>query len=248
MNSSAIAPHAAGGVSGQAAAWVAQQVSPNDVVSCDLVTCEALRADGFPVGGLLVLNPKARDLLVSEVVISTAAIRNLFGSHLEFYAPTVMASFGSGKSRIDIRTVAPQGAAVYLAQLRSDLGQRQSAGTALMGSSRVTGSAVARRQMITGQVDSQLLIVLTNLAAMHSLRILAFSDSASGASAGVPFRSVYLADPGRAVARQQLGFLRAQEPPYLASHMGITQFDGHSSLYIEFAAPNPLGLLNTEGP
>jgi hypothetical protein len=200
------------------------------------------------VGGLLVLNPQARDLLVSEVVISTAAIRNLFGSSLDYDAPTVIASFGSGKSRIDIRTVAPQGSVKYLAELRSDLAQRASAGTALMSTSQVTGSAEARRQMITGQVDSQLLIVLTNLASMHSVRILAFSDSASGASAGVPFRSVYLADPGRVLAGKMLGFLRAQEPPYLASHMGITPFDGRSSLYIEFAAPNPLGLLNTAGP
>ena len=37
----------------EAAAWVAQQVSPNDVVSCDLAMCLALRAHGVSVGDLL---------------------------------------------------------------------------------------------------------------------------------------------------------------------------------------------------
>ena len=64
--------------------------------------------------------------------MSTAAIRNLFGSRLaSAYAPTVLASFGSGKTRIDVRVIAHDGAASYLAALKADLQQRKTGGQAL---------------------------------------------------------------------------------------------------------------------
>ncbi len=75
--------------------------------------------------------------LSSQVIVSTAAIRNLFGSRLDsVYAPTVLASFGSGKARIDVRVIAPHGAAAYLAALRADLQERKSVGEAAGESSR----------------------------------------------------------------------------------------------------------------
>jgi hypothetical protein len=243
--SSAIPAHAETGTRGEAAAWVEQEVSPNDVVSCDLVTCEALRADGFPVGGLLVLSSSARDLLVSQVVVSTAPIRQLFGGSLGTrYAPAVLASFGSGRNRVDVRVVAPEGAGSYLSQLRADQQARQASGAVLLGSSRVSGAPQARKALTAGRVDSQLLIVLTNLASMHPVSILAFGDASPGASRGVPYRSVYLVRPPAGVMRQMLDFLRVQSPPFLASHMGMAKFDGRPAMYIEFAAPTPVGLFN----
>src|SRR5271170_3951149 len=58
----------AASTSNQAAAWVAQQVSSDAVVSCDLAMCRALEAHGVSVSNLLRMEPGAHDLLESQVV------------------------------------------------------------------------------------------------------------------------------------------------------------------------------------
>ena len=235
---------------GQAASWVAQQVSGSAVVSCDLTMCQTLRTDGVPVGDLLVVGPQARDLLSSQVIVSTATIRNLFGSRLgSAYAPTVLASFGSGKTRIDVRVIASDGAAAYLAALRADLQERKSGGEALAANSRIKLTAAARRQMDAGQVDARLLLTITSLAIIHPLDILAFGDLAPGASPGVPLRSVTLAGSGTAaIMRSMFDTLRSQRGTFRAAHIETARRDGQSVLVIVFAAPVPLGLISGSTP
>ena len=232
----------------EAAAWVAQQVSNTDVVSCDVTTCLALKAHGVSVSNLLVLGQAARDIMGSQVVVSTAAIRQLFGSRPldTIYAPTVLASFGSGKARIDVRVIASHGAAAYLSALQSDLQQRKGLGAQLANVKQIKISAVAKKQMISGQVSAQLLIMLTSLGGhIHSLDVLAFGDSGPGASPGVPLRSVYLAEKGgAAMARSTLAYLRAQTGYFRPAHAGTTRFDAQPAVLIEFDAPGPLGLIN----
>jgi hypothetical protein len=243
-------PSAAEVTRDQAATWVTQQVSSSAVVSCDLTMCQALRADGVPVGDLLVMGPNARDLLNSQVIVSTAAIRNLFGSRLDSaYAPTALASFGSGKTQIDVRVIASDGAAAYLAALRADLQERKSGGEALAVNSRIKLTAMARRQMDTGQADARLLLTITSLATIHPLDILAFGDLAPGAGPGVPLRSVTLAESGTAaILRSMLDTLRDQRAPFRAAHVETTRRDGQSVMVIEFAAPVPLGLISGSTP
>ena len=232
----------------QAAAWVAAQVSRADVVSCDLAMCQALQAHGFPVSDLLLLGPRGAGALVSQVVVATAAVRREFGGRLSsVYAPVVLASFGSGSTRIDVRVIAPDGAAAYLSALRADQQQRKSLGAELAGSARIIATAVARRQMGTGQVAAQVLVVITALVTLRPVDILAFGDSGPRATAGMPLRSVYLADNGGAAARREiLAFLRVQRGPYRPARAGITRFAGRPVLFVEFAAPTPLGLI--DGP
>ena len=96
----------------QAAAWVAHQVSTSAISSCDPAMCAALAQHGIAAGNLLVLRPGASDPLGSDVVLATAAVRGMFGSRLaDVYAPEVLASFGTGQARVDVRIVAPDGAA-----------------------------------------------------------------------------------------------------------------------------------------
>jgi hypothetical protein len=233
----------------QAAAWVAQQVRNGDVVSCDVAMCLALKAHGISVTDLLVMSTKARDPLTSQVIVSTAAIRQLFGSSLDtVYAPTVLASFGSGNTRIDVRVIAPDGAAKYLSALRTDWQQRKSAGAATAGNPRITLAAAARRQMDAGEVDAQLLLMLADLASQHPVDVLAFGDLAPGASPGVPLRSAILAENGAANLRSMLANVHAQRGPYQAAHVETTRRDGQPVLVIEFAAPVPLGLINGLSP
>jgi hypothetical protein len=99
--------------------------------------------------------------------------------------------------------------------------------------------------MLAGQVTSQLLALITNLAALHPVDILAFGDSAPGASPGIPLRSAKLAETGSARAlRSWLAFLHAQRPPFVPALTETVQLDGRPVLFIEFAAPTPLGLLS----
>ena len=129
-----------------AVAWVEEQVSRSAVVSCDPAMCLALRTGGFPATSLMPLGPAAASPLGSSVVVVTAALRNQFGPRLvTVYAPVVIASFGGGPARVDIRAYAAGSAAAYRTALAADLAARQAAGRRLLGSAHITASAAARR-------------------------------------------------------------------------------------------------------
>ena len=235
--------------SNEAAAWVAQQVSPDDVVSCDLAMCLALEAHGVSVSDLLRMDPSARDLLSSQVVVSTAAIRNLFGSRLSsVYAPAVLASFGSGTARIDIRQIAPDGAAAYQSALRVDEQERKTFETTLAGSLQIVASSQAHSQLVGGQVDARLGTLIEGMASElpQPVRIMEFGNLGPGASVGVPLRSATLVG-SVATLRSTLAFALAQNDPHHPARAEITRLDGRQVLFVEFTAPSPLGLFNPTG-
>jgi len=240
----------------EAAAWVATEVSATAVVSCDPVMCGALRAYGVPGSKLLALGPGATDPLRSQVIVATEAVRTEFGSRLSsVYAPGAIASFGTGSRRIEVRVVAPRGAAAYRSALRADIAARRTAGTALLSSTQVTASAPARRQLLAGQVDARLLIVITTMASQNPIFVEAFGDAGPGASAGSPLRSADLAGTASpqgsdrsAVLRQMIDFLSAQQPPYRPARAVIARLpSGQAVVSVEFAAPSPLGLIAPGG-
>jgi hypothetical protein len=232
-----------------AAMWVSTQVSHSTVVSCDPAMCAALETAGFPAGDLMMLGQASTDPLGSQVVVSTAAVRSLFGSRLTtVYAPTVLASFGSGSAQVDVRAYAAGGAAAYLAALRSDRASRERVGRELEGNSRVTAPTAARQQLQAGQVDSRLLVTIATLSHLGRVSIVAFGDSGPGAAAGVPLREVEIASPPGAkngYLQSVLALLRAQQQPYLASTAKLTFLvTGQEVVQIVFDAPSPLGLLH----
>ncbi len=123
---------------------------------------------------------------------------------------------------------------------------RQTAGLQLIDDARVTVTPAARAALAAGQVDSRLLIALAAMAANEPVRIVAFGDAGPGASPGLPLRSVQVQADG-AAGRNMLAFARAQRPPYLPADAGLSRGSGgHTILTIEFAAPSPLGLLQTQ--
>ncbi len=248
---SAVAGGAAA-VRGRAAVWVAGQVSRGAIVACDPAMCSVLQSRGLPAADMLVLRPGASDPLGSDVVVATAAVRSELGGRLgSVYAPVVIASFGSGSERIDVRAVAPDGAAAYRAAFGSDWAARRAVGAQLLRNPRVDASAAARDELVAGRVDPRLLDTLAALATLHPVRVVAFGDSPPGSTAGVPLRAADLAGAsggtaasGVAGLRSMLAFLHAQRPPYLPAQADIIQpAGGEPVLRIEFAAPSPLGLL-----
>ncbi len=176
----------------------------------------------------------------------TRAVRSEFGRLLAGgYAPAVLASFGSGGARVEIRAVAHDGAVAYRDALAADLAARRQAGAQLLRNPDISASASARGSLSDGSVDSRLLVTLAVLAglrpAAHPLRIISFGEPAPGASPGVPLRSVELAGPADAA---MLAFLRAQQAPYLAAVIRPIQLPGgQAAVRVGFAGPSPLGLL-----
>ena len=230
-----------------AAQWIDGQVNPSAIVACDPAMCAALQASGVAAGRLLVLGTSASDPLGSDLVVATPALRSQFGARLaSVYAPVVIASFGSGPTRIDIRTVAADGTAAYDSALAADRSARIAAGEQLIGNRRITLPAAAQAVLRAGRIDPRLLAMLAALAAQQPLRVLAFGDPSPGASAAVPLRSVELA-PAKAEAhaaaqlRTMLSFLQAQQQPFLPTQAALS---GQSALSVEYAAPSPLGLLS----
>jgi hypothetical protein len=256
-------------VRGQAAAWVARQVSGDAIVSCDPAMYAALQAYGIPPGNLLVLRPSSADPLGSDLVMATPAVRNQFGSRLvSVYAPVIIASFGTGDMRIDVRAAAPGGAAAYRAALATDLAARRAAGSELLHNPRLGLSPAARSDLAAGQVDSRLLLMLAAVVNIEPVRVTAFTDSGPRAAHGVPLRAADLAvlaqagsangtatgsansatpggahGPGSALQRV-LTFVRAQRPPYRPARAAIVRGrTGPPLISVEFGAPSLTGLL-----
>jgi len=215
-------------------------MSGNAIVACDPGMCAALQEQGVAAGRLMPLRSAAASPLGASVLVTTPSAG---GQQADRYAPALVASFGSGDARIEVRVIEPGGAAAYRAALRADLAARTAAGAQLLQDPhiRFTGPDAARLR--AGQVDARLLATIAALASQYAFRVTAFGDAAPGAP-GL-FRAVSITGIGRGLAAA-LAMVRAQTPPYLPAHAAVTgtASTGGATLSIEFAAPSPLGLLS----
>jgi hypothetical protein len=239
---------------GQAATFVVAQIGRGTIVSADPSMCRVLESHGIPAKDLYELGPEQTSPLRSAIVVATPAVRARFGTVLSsIYAPAVLASFGSGPQRIEIRAIAPHGAAAYRSMLAADLAARVSSGAELLRSDRITVSPTARRQLAAGQVDSRLQLTVAAMAAKHPVYIVAFNGFAPGADADMPLRFADLtqASSGHGAGGRPAtpGFLRSmaaflgEGAPYRPLRVETVRLaGGQTVLRIEFAAPSPLGL------
>jgi hypothetical protein len=234
-----------------AALWVARQVSRDAMVACDPGMCRALREQGFPAGNLLMLGSSTAGLGYCDLVMATQAVRDLVGARLQHQdAPAVIASFGSGAERIDVRAIAPHGAGAYRAALAADWAARRTAAAELVKSPRIQANGAARLDLLAGKVDSRLLITLAALAAAYPVKVVAFGDPGPGASAGVPMREMELAGTGRSANRRSelrriRSFVLAQRAAFQPARVSVAGLAaGGTALLIAFGAPSPLGLLH----
>jgi hypothetical protein len=240
----------------EAAAWVAAQVSRSDIVSCDLAMCQALEVHGFPASSLLVLERSGPQARHSQVIVMTAAARADVGTRFASrYAPAVIASFGSGGTQIDVRVVAPHGAAAYRSALATDLDSRQTVTADLLANPVLTVSAAARAQLRAWHVDPRLLIIISYLTTLDRVSVVAFGDAGPGAGASGPLRSAELAietHSGRALGaaglRRTIAALNQQQAPYRQTSAGVTRLPGgRLGLDVEYAAPTPLNIISYSG-
>jgi hypothetical protein len=233
----------------QAETWVLHQVSRSAVVSCDSQVCTDLHKRGLPSANLWTLGPQSPDPLNSDLVVATADIRAQFGARLaSAYAPIVIASFGSGNSRIDIRWVYPGGTAGYHAVQQPALRSRKALDDRLLTNGHVTVSAAARAQLLSADVDPRLPLLIAMMAHYHPVHIVDFVDQSPGGGPGSLLRSVDLAATDGAAHHTHaayLGWMRefmnAQRAPFHpAWSQQVTLHTGQAVLRIGFGAPSLL--------
>jgi hypothetical protein len=235
-----------------AARWVSREISRSAIIGCDSVMCDALIKSGVPSADLLVITLSSQDPLGADLLIGTPVLQSQFGSRLSGeYAPAVLASFGTGNTRVDVREIAAYGASAYRLALNRDLAARVLLGTQLVGNSQIALPVSAQTELAAGQVDPRLLITLPALAQRHPVRVLAFYDRAPGASSGVPLSGVRLAGsdpkaglPVHAYRHWLVSFLRSQRSVYRAADVATTWRHGRAIVSVRFARPNPIGLLH----
>jgi hypothetical protein len=209
---------------GQAAGWIAQQMLPSVLIGCDPLMCQALEAAGV------------------EVLVATPALRSQFGPRLAtVYAPLILASFGAGAQRIDIRYLAPGGTAPFQASLASARNARIEAGRQLLSNKNVRASAQASGALLAGNVDPRLLVTLSLLAHEMQVQLIIFNDPSPGASSDVPLRGAEIGAPGASGLSAVLAFL-AQQTTYQPSHYQQVRTASGQVVTMQYDAPGPLGL------
>ena len=226
----------------QAADWIAQQMLPSVLIGCDSLMCQALQAANVSASRLSVVQPAAPDPLGVEVIVATPALRSQFGSRLAtVYAPLLLASFGSGAQRIDIRYLAPGGTAAFEASLASARSARIAAGQQLLRNKNVQASAQARTALLAGNVDPRLLITLGLLAHEMQVRLVIFDDPSPGVGSEVPLRGAEIGASSSAGLSAMLAFLN-QQTTYQPSRFSQIRIASGQVVTMQYDAPGPLGM------
>jgi hypothetical protein len=242
----AVPPGPAAVARSAAVAWITSQVSGTAVIGCYPAMCASLEARGVSAGRLVPLGSGMTGVLRADVIATLPAAGEAGRPLVNQYAPALIASFGSGSSRIEVRAVARTGAAAYQSASRADLAARKSAGAQLLRNPRLKFTAADAAQLRAGEVDSRLLATLAALSTQFTLRVTAFGDSAPGGPRF--YREVTLASAGGNGAARlaaALAMVSEQGSPYQPAHSAIVgPGTGQAALSIEFASPSPLGLLS----
>ncbi|HEY6501869.1 MAG TPA: hypothetical protein VIZ20_20750 [Streptosporangiaceae bacterium] len=222
-----------------AAAWIAQQASPGVTVSCDPAMCRRLRADGLPAVRVKPLPPVASSPLGSVLIVSTPVVRSQFGARLAAaYAPLVIAGFGAGAERVDVRVIAPDGAAAFESKLAAEHAFLLSAGAQLLRDQNIQAAPAARAVLLAGGADSRLLATLSVLAAGMPVQLEAFDDPQPEASSAVPLRGAEIGTSSAAGISAVLAFLHAQQGAYRPTEVAVVRAaNGQRLVSVRFGAP-----------
>jgi ATPase family associated with various cellular activities (AAA) len=222
----------------EAAAWLADNVTSGTLIGCDPAMCASLSHQGVPAADLSPLR-SGSNLTNDDLIVGTPQARTLMGSAIEAAAPELAASFGTGSGQVGIWEVTPGGGAAYSGLLAADLASRSEGGNLILGNTSIKSSGDNWMVLCSGHVDTRILLVLGEIAHSMPLTIVSFGAANPGAAPDVPVRSVLIdvAHPTAAAA-----YLKVENPVMRP----LTVRMGRASLWVEFGAPSPLGLFQTE--
>jgi len=226
----------------RAAAWIAGQVSPDVTVTCDPAMCGQLRDRGVPAARQRTFGWAGTRTFVTGLVVVTPAVRTRLSPRLAaIYAPLVIASFGTGAERVDVRVVAPDGAAAFRARLASGRAAATSSARQLLRNRNLRVAPQARAAMLAGRVDSRLLVTLAALTAQVPVRLVALTGLPPGASSAVPMLGADIGVSSPTALSSVLEFLRAQRAPYRPAEAAVARSAGGQTLVtVRFDAPSPV--------
>jgi hypothetical protein len=222
-----------------AAAWLASNVTSGTIIGCDPAMCASLSHQGVPQADLSTLRAGA-DLAADDLIVATPRARALLGQAIEAAAPELVASFGTGSRQVQVWEVTPGGASAYYSGgMAADVASRREGGNLIMGNASIKTAGDSWLVLCGGHVDSRILTALAEMAYSGPLTIVSFGAPNPGAAPQVPVRSVLIdvADPAAAAA-----YLNVQDPVMRPIVVRI----GHASLWVEYGAPSPLGLFQSE--
>jgi protein kinase-like protein len=231
----------------KAVTWIVHQVSRATLVACDPLVCAGLASKGFPGANLVRIGPQSNDALGVGLVVATAAVRAQFRDRLAVWAPAIIAAFGSGNARIEVRWEYPGGATAYNAVQQSYARARKAADALLLGNSRFTFSAKAQAALRSGQIDTRLPQLLAYMVRYHPVQVVDFGDQSPGGGPASLLRSADLATPDTAAHLTSARFLRwiqevvhSQRTLYRPSLRQVTLPTGQTVLRIAYPAPSQL--------
>jgi len=234
----------------QAVTWILHQVSRSAVVSCDAQVCADLVKGGFPAASLVILGPQSNDPLASDLVVATGTVRAQFHDRLgSVYAPAIIAAFGSGNARIEIRRVFPEGTAQYRAVQQADARARKAADVQFLTNNQLKFTAPAIVHLRNGDIDPRLALLIAAMAQHHPVQILNFGDQSPGGGPASLLRSMDLpvTDPAAHLTRAAYfrwihRLVKVQRAQYRPSLSKITLPNGQAVLRIAYGAPSPLAV------
>jgi hypothetical protein len=232
----------------RAVTWIVDQVSRSAIVACDAQVCADLESRGFPGANLLTIGLQTSDPLGADLVVSTAAVRAQLRDRLAaVWAPAIIAAFGSGNARIEIRLEYPGGAKSYQAVQGKYLHARKAIDVQLLTNRSIKLSAKARAQLRSGDIDPRLPELIAAMVHIHPVRIVDFGDQSPGGGPASLLRSMDLAtaDPpahltSAAYIDWMRSFVNVQRSQYRSALSQVTLPTGQAVLRIGFGAPSPL--------
>ena len=177
-----------------------RELTKGETVGCDPVDCPALTKAGVQTTAVA---------LAGVVVIATP-------TH-DPATPNVLAAFGDGAGRVEVRTVAVPA---------SDRQARATAGAELLRNPHLKIAAAARAALSGGRVDARILSVLGGLTSDHTVSVTGFGPATPGASAGSELRVVEIdrvdTTPVTSATTTIMRFLDAQTAAFRPADTAVT--------------------------
>ena len=233
-------------VRNQAVTWIMHQVSRGAVVGCDAQVCTDLHSRGMPYANLLTLGSQSNDPLGATLVVDTAAVRAQFRDRLHVWAPAIIAAFGSGNAKIEIRLEFPGGATSYRADQPKYARAREALDAQLLTNNHIKLSATAQTQLRSGNIDPRLPELIALMVHYHPLQIIDFAGQSPGGGPASLLRSMDLATANppahltpSAYINWMRSFIRAQRSKYRPA-LTLVTLRGQTVLRIGYGAPSPL--------
>jgi hypothetical protein len=229
--------------------WIVHQVSHATVVGCDPQVCTDLTSHGFPAGDVSPLGPQSNDPSCCGLVVVTPAVQAQFGNRLaSVFAPAIIASFRSGQARIDVRLVFPGGTTGYRDVQQTYQQDRKAADRQLLTNSSIKLSATARRQLLSGDIDPRLPMLVATMVQVHPVRIVDFGGWSPGGGPASLLRWMDVAGVNRGAHLAPAAYLswvrslihkqRAQFRHARSQQVKLST--GQTVVRIEYLAPSPL--------